>query len=127
MIRLRGQTAVMEAGFVFVPSQAHWLEDYLHELTTFPGGKYDDQVDSTSHALAWIMASAREPALIQYAREEMERRAGKGGGLVRLKAPPGISHVITISGERVGIRPDGTIELTEEDARPLLRSGWNRV
>jgi hypothetical protein len=117
----------MEAGFVFLPSQAHWLEDYVHELTTFPSGKYDDQVDSTSHALAWIMASGREPALIQYVREEMEKRAGKAGGLIRLKAPPGISHVFTGSGQRIAVRSDGTIELTEEDARPLVGRGWIRV
>jgi hypothetical protein len=30
------------------------LPEYLHELTTFPYGKYDDQADSTSQALAWF-------------------------------------------------------------------------
>jgi predicted phage terminase large subunit-like protein len=38
---------------VYLPSEAPWLAEYLHELTTFPFGKYDDQVDSTSQALAW--------------------------------------------------------------------------
>lgn len=27
---------------------------YLHELTTFPKGRFDDQCDSTSQALDWI-------------------------------------------------------------------------
>ena len=40
-------------GFVHVPSEAHWLDDYLHELVVFPNGRYDDQVDSTAQALAW--------------------------------------------------------------------------
>lgn len=34
-----------------------WLENYLDELTIFPNGKYDDQVDSTSHALVWFSNS----------------------------------------------------------------------
>ena len=34
--------------------KAEWLAAYLHELTTFPNGKRDDQVDSTSQALDWI-------------------------------------------------------------------------
>jgi hypothetical protein len=41
-------------GFVFLPEEAPWLTDYLHELTTFPYGKYKDQTDSTSQALDWI-------------------------------------------------------------------------
>ena len=30
-----------------VRGQARWLAEYLHELTTFPNAKYDDQADST--------------------------------------------------------------------------------
>jgi hypothetical protein len=30
---------------------ADWPAEYLHELTTFPSAKYDDQADSTSQAL----------------------------------------------------------------------------
>jgi hypothetical protein len=45
---------MIEGGFVFLPSQAPWLSEYLHELTTFPYAKYDDQADSTSQGLAWF-------------------------------------------------------------------------
>jgi predicted phage terminase large subunit-like protein len=51
VIRMNAQTPIMEAGFVHVPHQAHWLNDYMAELSMFPNGKYDDQVDSTSQAL----------------------------------------------------------------------------
>lgn len=54
VMRLNAQTATIENGFVFLPREAPWLADYLHELTTFPSSKYDDQADSTSQALAWI-------------------------------------------------------------------------
>jgi predicted phage terminase large subunit-like protein len=57
VMRLHAQTAIIENGFVSVPKEAPWLAEYLHELTTFPKGKYDDQADSTAQALAWIKAS----------------------------------------------------------------------
>jgi predicted phage terminase large subunit-like protein len=57
IMRMHAQTAMIEGGFVFLPSQAPWLPQYLHELTTFPNSKYDDQADSTSQAIAWVNAT----------------------------------------------------------------------
>ncbi len=54
IMRLHSTTNTIENGFVFLPEKAPWLTEYLHELTTFPNGKYDDQADSTSQALDWI-------------------------------------------------------------------------
>ena len=51
IMRMHSVTSTMENGFVYLPEKAHWLADYLHELTTFPKGKFDDQCDSTSQAL----------------------------------------------------------------------------
>ncbi len=45
---------LIENGLVYLPEKAEWLTEYLNELTVFPNGKYDDQVDSTSQALDWI-------------------------------------------------------------------------
>ena len=50
-LRLYAQTAEFESGRVLLPRSAAWLEAYVRELTTFPGSKYDDQVDSTAQAL----------------------------------------------------------------------------
>ena len=52
-MRLNSVTSTIENGFVYLPEKATWLADDLHELTTFPNGKFDDQCDSTSQALAW--------------------------------------------------------------------------
>ena len=57
VMRLHAQTAIIENGFVSLPKEAPWLAEYLHELTTFPKSKHDDQADSTAQALAWIKAS----------------------------------------------------------------------
>jgi len=35
-------------GFVHLPKEAAWLAEYVHELSSVPRGKHDDQVDSTA-------------------------------------------------------------------------------
>ena len=51
ILRLYAQTAEFESGRVVLPLSAAWLDEYVRELASFPGGKYDDQVDSTTQAL----------------------------------------------------------------------------
>jgi predicted phage terminase large subunit-like protein len=51
IMRLYAQTATFENGRVLLPSRASWLSDYINELTSFPGARHDDQVDSTTQAL----------------------------------------------------------------------------
>jgi predicted phage terminase large subunit-like protein len=40
-----------EAGQVFLPEKAHFLDDFIEELTRFPNGTHDDQVDPMLDAL----------------------------------------------------------------------------
>lgn len=54
IMRLHSVTSTIENGLVCLPTEAPWLKLYLHELTTFPAAKHDDQTDSTSQALDWI-------------------------------------------------------------------------
>ena len=67
-MRMHSVTSTIENGFVHLPDQAPWLQEYLHELATFPNGKYDDQADSTSQALDWFKSSSKnlELGLIEY-------------------------------------------------------------
>ena len=44
-----------------MPKEAAWLAKYLHELTVFPNGKHDDQVDSTAQMLDWFKQAGRGP------------------------------------------------------------------
>ena len=53
-MRLYAQTGCIVNGFVHIPKEAPWLAVYLHELTTFPNSKYNDQADSTAQALEWL-------------------------------------------------------------------------
>jgi predicted phage terminase large subunit-like protein len=54
VMRMHSVTSMIENGFVYLPDKADWLADYLHEMTTFPKGRFDDQCDSTSQALDWV-------------------------------------------------------------------------
>lgn len=70
--RMAAQADQIENGFVYVPKEAHWLAEYLHELSVFPNGKYDDQVDSTSQALDGLNNPQLSSAgFVEYMRQEL--------------------------------------------------------
>jgi predicted phage terminase large subunit-like protein len=54
LMRLAAQSIKFENGRVYLPKQAPWLDEYVQEITGFPGTKHDDQVDSTSQALDYL-------------------------------------------------------------------------
>ena len=61
-MRMHAQTAMIENGFVHLPREAGWLAEYLHELTAFPRGRHDDQVDSTAQMLDWCKQAGSGPS-----------------------------------------------------------------
>ncbi len=73
VMRLHAQTALIENGKVLFPREASWLADYLHELTTFPGTRHDDQVDSTTQVLDFINSEFGE----QFRRMEVWVKLGE--------------------------------------------------
>jgi predicted phage terminase large subunit-like protein len=52
--RMVAQSAKIEAGQVYLPREAEWLDTFLLELLAFPFGRQDDQVDSISQFLDWV-------------------------------------------------------------------------
>ena len=46
---------------------------------------------------------------------------------VCLRAPPGIGAVHILSGHRLNVGPEGTVEMSAEDAECLLRAGWTKI
>lgn len=59
--RLYSVQGKFEAGSVIFPKDAPWLDDLITELLAFPASRHDDQVDSISQALSWIIR--RKPYL----------------------------------------------------------------
>ena len=68
VMRMNAQTAGFEGGTVLLPANVPWLEAFVLELTTFPRGRHDDQVDSTSQALEWMGINGVEPAIVTHYR-----------------------------------------------------------
>ena len=80
IMRMHTVTNTIENGLVHLPDKAAWLGEYLHELTSFPKGKYDDQADSTSQALDWFKQEGMAPVygLLEYYNQELEKmKSGK--------------------------------------------------
>jgi predicted phage terminase large subunit-like protein len=132
IMRMHAQTAMIENGSVHVPDSAPWLAPYLHELTVFPNGKHDDQVDSTAQMLDWFKRGSgpsSNAGIFELYRQRAEelRRGQAPGPPVRLRAPRGVGAVQLLSGLRRNVAADGTVEMSGSDAEPLLRAGWVRV
>jgi predicted phage terminase large subunit-like protein len=75
IMRMHSVTSTIENGFVHLPDKAAWLPEYLHELSSFPKGKYDDQADSTSQALDWFRQQCMNwgYGIIEYYKQEAEK------------------------------------------------------
>jgi len=73
IMRMHSVSGMIENGFVHLPDKAPWLAEFLHELTVFPNGKYDDQVDATSQFLDWFKQSSKVPGYVGYWMREAER------------------------------------------------------
>ena len=129
IMRMHAQTAVIENGFVHLPTEAPWLEDYLRELAFFPNGRYDDQVDSTAQFLDWFKKPMTASGIFYLYKEKAERTTHPERFRSRLELPPGnrSSHVRTLSGINLAVDPDGSVEMSDADAAPLITQGWKKL
>src|SRR6516164_6538914 len=124
IMRMHAQTAMIENAFVHIPQSASWLAEYLHEMTVFPNGKHDDQVDSTAQFLEWFQKPFPGQNVFEYYRGEAEKRKPPRPVNVRIKAPPGIGAAQTFSGRHITVGEDRIVEMSEEDAFYLIPLGW---
>lgn len=53
VVRMTAQSAIIEAGHVWLPKEAPWLDVFLKEVMAFPNSRHDDQVDAISQFLEW--------------------------------------------------------------------------
>lgn len=99
IMRLHSVTSTIENGFVFLPEKAEWLGEYLHEMTCFPKGKFDDQCDSTSQALDWVKCGYHDHGFFTWLELEAERaKSGSSGGKRIDSCPACHSRSISTSG-----------------------------
>jgi len=74
VMRAHAQTATIENGFVHLPQHAHWRAEFVHEITTFPGGKHDDQVDALAQALDWIHRCTPMDGCVEFYKDLAKNR-----------------------------------------------------
>jgi predicted phage terminase large subunit-like protein len=126
--RMHAQTAMIENGFVHLPDAAPWLAQYLHELTSFPKGRHDDQVDSTAQMLDWFKRGSgpsSDAGIFELCRHWPKRRAPRRRAPNRCRQWQAARHPPLAVTTR--LEPAGTIEMSETDAMTLSRAGWVRV
>ena len=80
--RLHMQTTMFEQGLVLLPESAPWLGDYVAELVGFPGTKFDDQVDSTTQALAYMRGSDNLAVWAALGRGSFPPNSNPGGAAI---------------------------------------------
>jgi len=66
IMRLSRNTPRIEGGCVYLPFTAPWLEDFELEISAFPGGAHDDQVDAFSQLLDRVYRPPQNQARFGY-------------------------------------------------------------
>ena len=72
--RMVAQTAPIDAGAVFLPTHAPWLSVFQNEVSVFPNGKHDDQVDSMSQFLEGREGILRQFRINPLVRMHLQKR-----------------------------------------------------
>jgi predicted phage terminase large subunit-like protein len=105
VMRMSTVSNTIANGFVYIPVKAVWLAEYLHEMSGFPKGKYDDQVDSTSQALDWIKQGSGDFGVLDY----LKKTAAEAG-----------DRTLDTGRQPRGLMRHGPVEKTsEQKAQPL--------
>jgi len=70
LARAASITPAIEGGHFWVLEGASWSDEYLAEMTAFPGAAHDDFVDATVQALTFLR-QPREPGIIGFYRNQV--------------------------------------------------------
>ena len=131
IMRLRAQTGIIEAGFVYLLEQAHWLAEFLHELEAFPNSRYSDQVDAFAQALDWVRNRRPGWAFEVYMEMTYKKMASaaatKSSDKVELITPQHPGTIYTSEGESITPRSFARIWVPKQDVPGLVQKGFKRV
>jgi hypothetical protein len=82
---------------------------------------------STAQFLDWFKRPFPGQNMFELMRMQAEKLLQRTRTWVRLRAPSGVGAVQTFSGRHINIGPDGTVEMSAEDAEYLIRAGWTKL
>ena len=74
--RLARASGPIQAGNLYLPKDAPWVEELVNEILTFPTDPYDDQVDALSQLINW---RAERPVFLNIDPYYGQKDWGKGG------------------------------------------------
>jgi predicted phage terminase large subunit-like protein len=75
--RASGIVPMVEAGNVYLPASAPWLDSFISEFSLFPASKNDDQVDAVTQCITYMaMRSAPQMTEVTWGRGDRVLPAG---------------------------------------------------
>ena len=93
--RAHAITPMIEAGMVYVPEDAEWLDEFLQFFTLFPNADHDDPVDSTTQALRYMIHGAGGYGIMDFVQTALEQRraedaraVAESGGVISITPGP---------------------------------------
>ena len=123
-------TPIIETGRVLLPEGAPWLADYVDSMASFPNAAHDDDVDSTTQALNYMIGRAGSMGLFYWYQGQASALAADSakdvGPTVRLRAPANVGG-IHLGAKLVTPDADGIVEVPADPAafvQGLLRQGY---
>jgi predicted phage terminase large subunit-like protein len=127
--RMATQAAKIEAGQLFLPCSAGWLDEFKSELLQFPHGRHDDQVDSLSQFLNWTHKRREAFFSCDWGRE-VGGGAPTSSGSLR-ETPPAPAQLppkvlVCVPGDRRLIPQQHYIEQLEAESKARIRGSTNR-
>ena len=75
--RVNAVSPAIEAGHVYLPEGAPWLEAYIDQWSAFPAGAHDDMVDSSTQALSYLFFSNGIPTPLKPDKNHEQSRAAQ--------------------------------------------------
>jgi predicted phage terminase large subunit-like protein len=116
-IRLRNVSAMIEAGKVYIPREAHFLADFLHEVTMFPAVRYKDQVDSLTQALSYeVLFPSKNQGFMDMVREDNALGPRRKRLLIRVNCDDKAMQFQLHGGRCPKREEDGSFLISEEEA-----------
>jgi predicted phage terminase large subunit-like protein len=70
LIRAHAVTPVVESGRAILPEGDPWVHDYVNRMCDFPQVDFDDEIDSTTQGLSFLVAGGGKTGMLEfYARQ----------------------------------------------------------
>lgn len=83
-VRAARVSPTVEAGVVYLPEGAPWVDEFIESMAKFPRGAHDDDVDSFCITLEWLLYGTTDTGMLDFLEGEMaelqrKREAAKKG------------------------------------------------